>query len=234
MVKFVREHGLEGIVAKREDSVYQPGLRTDNRCKQRLNRGQEFVVGGDVPSHLGVDSLVVGFYQGKDLYYAARVLPALCPRRAEGLRGDQASEDAEMSIRKPARKRGRKMGPGIDSGEDAECVWLMPEAVAQIEFLEWTGANHIETRSSSACEMKRIRTKWCERVTHPQFVTYGQILTTAIIAEARFDSRRRAPGNVHWPVRISRHLVTVQPSCGCTVFESHELSQQRYRREASR
>jgi hypothetical protein len=29
-------------------------------------------------------------------------------------------------------------------------------------------------------------------MTHPQFVTYGQIVTAAIIAEARFDSRRRA------------------------------------------
>jgi ATP-dependent DNA ligase len=58
MVKFVHEHGLEGIVAKRDDSVYQPGLRTGLWCKQRLNRGQEFVIGGYVPSHLGVDSLV--------------------------------------------------------------------------------------------------------------------------------------------------------------------------------
>ena len=44
----------------------------------------------------------------------------LYPRNApEGLRRDQASEDAEMPIRKPARERGRKMGPGIDGGEDA-------------------------------------------------------------------------------------------------------------------
>jgi hypothetical protein len=41
--------------------------------KYRVNLGQEFVVGGYVPSHLGVDSLVVGFYRGKDLIYAARV-----------------------------------------------------------------------------------------------------------------------------------------------------------------
>src|SRR5258708_22571280 len=34
MVKFVREHGLEGIVAKRDDGVYHPGLRTGIWCKQ--------------------------------------------------------------------------------------------------------------------------------------------------------------------------------------------------------
>jgi len=79
MVTFVRKHALEGIVAKHGDSVYQPGLRTGLWCKQRLNRGQEFVVGGFVPSHLGIDSLVVGFYRGKDLYYAARVRAGFIP-----------------------------------------------------------------------------------------------------------------------------------------------------------
>ena len=103
MVKFVRKHGLEGIVAKRDDSVYQPGLRTGIWCKQRLNRGQEFVVGGYVPSHLGVDSLVVGFYRGKDLYYAARVRAGFIPAtRLKVFEAIQASEDAEMPIRKPS------------------------------------------------------------------------------------------------------------------------------------
>jgi ATP-dependent DNA ligase len=73
MLKFVKSHGLEGVVAKRSDSVYQPGQRTGLWSKYRINLGQEFVIGGYVPSHLGVDALVVGFYRGKDLIYAARV-----------------------------------------------------------------------------------------------------------------------------------------------------------------
>jgi ATP-dependent DNA ligase len=78
MLKFIKDHGLEGAVAKRSDSVYQPGQRTGLWSKYRVNLGQEFVVGGYVPSHLGVDSLVVGFYRAKDLIYAARVGPAWC------------------------------------------------------------------------------------------------------------------------------------------------------------
>ncbi|MGD0443499.1 MAG: RNA ligase family protein [Edaphobacter sp.] len=73
MLSFVRSHGLEGIVAKRADSVYQPGLRTGLWSKHRINLGQEFVIGGYVPGTHGLDSLVVGLYQGKDLHYAARV-----------------------------------------------------------------------------------------------------------------------------------------------------------------
>ena len=60
MLKFVKSHGLEGAVAKRSDSVYQPSQRTGLWTKYRINLGQKFVVGGYIPSHLGVDSLVVG------------------------------------------------------------------------------------------------------------------------------------------------------------------------------
>jgi ATP-dependent DNA ligase len=79
MLKFVKDHGLEGVVAKRSDSIYQPGQRTGLWSKYRINFGQEFVIGGYVPSHLGVDALVVGFYRGKDLIYAARVRAGLVP-----------------------------------------------------------------------------------------------------------------------------------------------------------
>jgi ATP-dependent DNA ligase len=73
ILALVREQGIEGIVAKRTDSIYQPGKRTGLWTKHRISRGQEFVIGGYVPSNLGVDSLVVGFYRGSDLMYAGRV-----------------------------------------------------------------------------------------------------------------------------------------------------------------
>ena len=38
-----------------------------------------FVIGGYISSHLGVDSLVLGFYRGQDLIYAARVRAGLVP-----------------------------------------------------------------------------------------------------------------------------------------------------------
>ena len=49
MLKFVRANGLEGIFAKRSDSVYQPGQRTGAWSKHRVNLGQEFVIGGYTP-----------------------------------------------------------------------------------------------------------------------------------------------------------------------------------------
>ena len=46
LLSAVREQGLEGIIGKRKDSVYQPGKRSGAWIKYRVNRGQEFVIGG--------------------------------------------------------------------------------------------------------------------------------------------------------------------------------------------
>jgi len=50
LIAAVKESGLEGLVAKRKDSVYEPGLRTGAWRKMRVNLGQEFVIGGYTPS----------------------------------------------------------------------------------------------------------------------------------------------------------------------------------------
>jgi hypothetical protein len=44
-----------------------------------FNVSQEFVIGGYVPSHLGIDSVVIGFYRDKQLRYAARVRAGFMP-----------------------------------------------------------------------------------------------------------------------------------------------------------
>ena len=76
MLAFVKSHGLEGVIAKRTDSMYEPGHRGGLWVEHRINFRQEFVIGGYIPSHLGVDSIVIGVYRGKDLHYAARVRAA--------------------------------------------------------------------------------------------------------------------------------------------------------------
>jgi ATP-dependent DNA ligase len=72
MMAFVKKQGLEGVVAKRADSVYQPGLSTGLWAKHRINLGQEFVIRGYTPGTHGFDALIVGFYRGRELIYAAR------------------------------------------------------------------------------------------------------------------------------------------------------------------
>jgi DNA ligase D-like protein (predicted ligase) len=144
MLKFVRSHGLEGIIAKRSDSVYQSGQRTGAWSKHRTNLGQEFVIGGYVPGTHGFDSLVIGFYQGKDLHYAARVRAGFVPstRREvfEQIKGFKTAKCPFVNL--PEKQAGR-WGQGLTAEKMKECVWLRPEAVAQFDFLEWTGADHL-------------------------------------------------------------------------------------------
>jgi ATP-dependent DNA ligase len=61
----VRELGLEGVVGKRIDSIYEPGERSGAWLKLRANMEQEFVIGGYIPGTRGFDALLVGVYEGK-------------------------------------------------------------------------------------------------------------------------------------------------------------------------
>jgi ATP-dependent DNA ligase len=144
MLKFVKHHGLEGVVAKRSDSVYQPGQRTGLWSKYRINLGQEFVIGGYVPSHLGVDALVVGFYRGKDLIYAARVRAGLVPAtRREVFDRIKHLKMTECPFTNLPELAAGRWDQGLTAEKMKECVWVRPETVARIDFLEWTGADHL-------------------------------------------------------------------------------------------
>jgi ATP-dependent DNA ligase len=133
-----------GLVAKRADSVYQPGERSGLWSKYRINMGQEFVIGGYVLSHLGLDSIVVGFYRGKDLIYSARVRAGFVPRT----RREVFEKIRHLKIPKcpfvnlPETEPGR-WGQGLTAEKMKVCTWARPETVAQIDFLEWTGADHL-------------------------------------------------------------------------------------------
>jgi bifunctional non-homologous end joining protein LigD len=144
MLQFIKSHGLEGAVAKRSDSLYQPGQRTGLWSKYRINLEQEFVIGGYIPSNLGVDSIVVGFYRGNDLFYAARVRAGLVPATRhqlfERLKHLRASKCPFVNLPEPAAGR---WGQGLTAQKMKECVWVRPELIARIQFLEWTGADHL-------------------------------------------------------------------------------------------
>jgi ATP-dependent DNA ligase len=67
---------IEGVIAKRKDSLYESGKRTGAWVKYKIHQGQEFVIGGYVPDH-PFDSIIVGYYREDKLYYAGRSAMAL-------------------------------------------------------------------------------------------------------------------------------------------------------------
>src|SRR6266478_6714187 len=144
LLSAVREQHLEGIVGKRKDSLYQPGKRTGAWIKFRVNCGQELVIGGYLPGTHGLDSIIVGYYKGDDLIYVARVrngfVPASRRHLFEKLRPLVISECPFINL--PEKHRSR-WGEGMTADEMKKCVWVKPKLVAQIEFLEWTEADHL-------------------------------------------------------------------------------------------
>ena len=84
LVHSVKSEGLEGLVAKRRDSRYEPGLRSGAWLKMRVNRGQEFVIGGYTVGGRTFDALVFGYYDGNRLLYAARTRNGFTPALRRG------------------------------------------------------------------------------------------------------------------------------------------------------
>src|SRR5262245_51055366 len=71
VLEAVRMLGLEGVVGKRIDSVYESGERSGAWIKLRTNLEQEFVIGGYIPGARGFDALLVGVYEDKELVFVA-------------------------------------------------------------------------------------------------------------------------------------------------------------------
>ena len=61
LIRSVKAQALEGLVAKRRDSRYEPGERTGAWQKMRVNRGQEFVIAGYTVAGKTFDAIVFGY-----------------------------------------------------------------------------------------------------------------------------------------------------------------------------
>jgi DNA ligase D-like protein (predicted ligase) len=144
LLSAVREQGLEGIIGKQKDSHYQPGKRSGAWIKHRVNRGQEFVIGGYFPGPHGFDSLIVGYYDGNKLMYVARTRNGFVPasRRQVFSKLKHLVTPTCPFVNLPESRRSR-FGEELNAEKMTKAVWLRPEAVAQIEFLEWTAADRL-------------------------------------------------------------------------------------------
>ena len=144
LIQSVKAQGLEGLVAKRRDSKYEPGLRSGAWLKMRVNQGQELVIGGYTPSPKNFDALVIGYYERSNLIYAARTRNGFTPAsRAELFRKIKPLEIKECPFANLPEKKAGRWGAGLTAAKMAECIWLKPQLVAQFEYVEWTEDSHL-------------------------------------------------------------------------------------------
>jgi bifunctional non-homologous end joining protein LigD len=144
LIRSVKAQGLEGLVAKRRNSKYEPGQRSGAWKKMRVNQGQEFVIAGYTPSPKNFDALVIGYYEGSKLMYAARTRNGFTPAsRAELFKKLKPLEISGCPFANLPEKKAGRWGAGLTAAKMAECRWLKPQIVGQFEFVEWTEDAHL-------------------------------------------------------------------------------------------
>jgi bifunctional non-homologous end joining protein LigD len=138
LIASARTMKLEGIVGKRADSPYRPG-RSKDWIKLKSNRRQEFVVSGYSRAKCarsGVHALLLGVFENNGaLRYTGSVLPYLSTRR-EKIFAEQA---ASLARPKPPFRN------PLQSERNREFVWLKPNVVADVSFLEWTRGGELRS-----------------------------------------------------------------------------------------
>lgn len=145
IVNTVRTMHLEGVIAKRRDSPYEAGERSNAWQKLKLERQQEFVIGGYRPAGAGsVDALLVGYFDESGLRFAAKVRAGLVPHvRRELARALKPVVQSSCPFVDLPNEGSSRWGGGVTAEDMEEMVWTKPKLVTQIQFVEWTAENRL-------------------------------------------------------------------------------------------
>ncbi|MGI8819643.1 MAG: non-homologous end-joining DNA ligase [Chthoniobacterales bacterium] len=138
----VKRLGLEGLIGKQRQSIYEPDRRSGLWIKLKVLHEQEFVIGGYTPpagsrKHFG--ALLVGYYSGKRLLFAGKVGTGFNAKSLAALhRQFQAEDQAECPFADLPSKQGGQWVQGITPAMMRKCTWVSPIFVCQLKFAEWT------------------------------------------------------------------------------------------------
>ena len=121
--------GFEGIVAKRRNSTYQTGKRSNAWLKIKATQTAEFVVGGYTKGkgeREPLGALLLGYWSGGKLHYAGHAGSGL----TQGIIDDLGKRTAKLA---------RKQPPFVEKVPlHRPTKWLEPELVAEVTFQDWT------------------------------------------------------------------------------------------------
>jgi bifunctional non-homologous end joining protein LigD len=129
-----KEKGMEGIIAKRKDSIYRPGKRTSDWLKIKARLQQEFVVGGFTApkgsrKHLG--AVVLGAYTGGKL-------------RHYGYAGSGFSEKGLKDAVERIKPLFTDKSPFVNPPNIKEKIqWVRPKLVCEVEYAELTADDQL-------------------------------------------------------------------------------------------
>jgi bifunctional non-homologous end joining protein LigD len=136
-----RQHALEGIMAKKLESRYEPGKRSAGWRKIKNVHRQEFVVGGWRPGEGNranlIGSLLVGVNEPAGLVYAGHV--------GTGFTSDTLA--ALTSLLAPLRRSSSPFGATVPAEHARWAVWVEPTVVIEATFGQWTNSGRLRAAS---------------------------------------------------------------------------------------
>jgi DNA ligase D-like protein (predicted ligase) len=124
--------GIEGVVAKRLDSVYQPGTRSPDWIKIKKSLKLDLVIGGYIPgkgereSYFG--GLLLGAYHSGLLHYVGRVGSGFTDKELAEMMAGLSPQD---------------LSPFADAPATPQVKWVKPNLVVQVSALEVTQDGHL-------------------------------------------------------------------------------------------
>ena len=132
-----RERGWEGVIAKRTDSIYQPGKRAHTWIKYKNWRTQEVVIGGwrrgQGRRSGGFGSLLMGIPDGDGLRYVGRV----------GTGFDDRALDSLAGLLAPLETSDSPFSTTLPTADRRGAVWVEPVLVGEVRFYEATESDHL-------------------------------------------------------------------------------------------
>jgi bifunctional non-homologous end joining protein LigD len=138
----VQRRGLEGLIGKLRDSVYEPGRRSGAWIKLKCVNEQEFVIGGFTPpqgarQHFG--AILVGYYEKKKFLFAGKVGTGFNTKSLASLHKKLKGEKREACpFADLPSKQGGQWVQGITPAMMRKIEWVNPVFVCQVKFAEWT------------------------------------------------------------------------------------------------
>jgi bifunctional non-homologous end joining protein LigD len=136
-----RQHGLEGIMAKRLASRYEAGRRSSSWRKIKNTHRQEFVVGGWKPGEGArmdmIGSLMVGVQGPDGLTFAGHV----------GTGFTQQTLRMLTARLMPLRRVTSPFAPPVPADQARGAVWAEPRVVIEAEFALWTSTGRLRAAS---------------------------------------------------------------------------------------
>lgn len=127
-------NGLEGIMAKRADSQYLSGARTDDWLKIKTSKRQEVVIAGfTAPRRTRpfFGALVLALREGKEWRFIGHVGTGFNHETLKELHGNLVKLKTAKSPF-PKRVRG-----------EAVTTWVKPTVVVEVKFTEWTNSGEM-------------------------------------------------------------------------------------------